>query len=74
MVVSSHRHAPALLRLYPVNMRTVGWAPRPVSTLWRREKFLAPAGIITSDFPACSLVTIPAILTEMTHFNIIFQI
>jgi len=74
MEVSSHRQAPAALRRYPVNWRTVVWAPGPVSTLWRREKFLVPAGIRTPDFPAFSLVTIPAILTGMTHFNVIFHI
>jgi hypothetical protein len=40
MEVSSHRQAPAALRRYPVNWRTVGWAPGPVSTLWEKKKIL----------------------------------
>ena len=33
-----------------------GWAPEPISTIWKRYKFLVPTGIRTLDRPAHSLV------------------
>jgi len=35
-----------------------GWVTGPHWTLWRRDKFLVPAGIWTADRSACSLVAI----------------
>jgi hypothetical protein len=35
-----------------------GWPPEPFWTFQRRDKFLTTAQILTTDLPACSLVTL----------------
>jgi hypothetical protein len=51
--------ASRLDRFTPIpNQQEAGWAPEPVATFWRREKSLAHTGILTSDSPARSRVTV----------------
>ena len=39
-----------------------GWAPEPVYTLWKTDKYLAPAGSPTPDRPPHGLLTVVSML------------
>lgn len=42
--------------------------PLPVTTFWKREKFLVPAGIRTPDHPVCYVVIIPTWLPRLPTY------
>jgi len=39
--------------------------PKPGLTVWRKEKYLAPAGICTPDHPALNLVILPTTIPRL---------
>ena len=55
--------------LVPVEYEA-GWAPEPVWTVWRTEKFLAPYSVRTPDRPARSPVAIPTGLSRLLHYAV----
>ena len=59
--------------MVPIEEET-GWIPEPVWPFWRREKYLATAGIRTLDRTARSLVAIPTTLLWFLHYLNTFQV
>jgi hypothetical protein len=57
--------------LYPLEItlvlpeHEVVWGPKLIWTLWRGEKFLAPARIQTLDHAAHNLFSIPTTLSQL---------
>jgi len=73
--VSGQLHASAALpsgkETGHLSKRRLRWTPQLVWTVWRTEKFLAPAGKGTPDGAARSLVTLPTENLEMRVWSIL---
>jgi hypothetical protein len=61
--VLNFRFTPGKDTRYPFELE-IGFAPDPLSTISRREKYYSPSEILTPDLPECSLVTMLATLSR----------